>query len=97
MDFASNDRSAIASFLVGARQRLGWAKPRRFWGCHFCYNQRITRDAQVRHESERLARLLAAWGIEPSSLAAEIRTDPTLAAISPGQVLAGLQNLLKPG
>ena len=97
VDFASNDRGAIAGFLVGARQRLGWAEPRRFWGRHFCYNQRVSPAAQVRHESARLARLLAAWGNEPSSLAAEIRTGPALAAISPEQVLAGLQSLLKPG
>src|SRR5271169_6386951 len=50
VNFASNDRGAIASFLIGARQRLGWAEPGGFWGRQFCYNQRVTPDTEVRHE-----------------------------------------------
>jgi heptosyltransferase-3 len=80
VDFASNDRGAIASFLIGARQRLGWAEPGGFWGRQFCYNQRVAPESKVEHESARLAHLLSAWGIKPSSLAAEIRADPALAA-----------------
>ncbi len=32
VDFASNDRGAILSFLIGARQRLGWAERGGFFG-----------------------------------------------------------------
>jgi heptosyltransferase III len=80
VDFASNDRGAIASVLIGARQRLGWAEPGGFWGRRLCYNQRIMPETNVRHESARLAHLLSTWGIKPSSLSAEIRADPALAA-----------------
>ena len=79
VDFASNDRGAIASLLIGARQRLGWADPGGFWGRPYCYHQRVAPDAIVRHESARLARLLSAWDLKPSSLTAEIRADPALA------------------
>jgi ADP-heptose:LPS heptosyltransferase len=79
VDFASNDRGAILSFLIGARQRLGWAERGGFLGRQFCYNQRLAPENLVRHESARLAHVLSAWDIAPSSLAAEIRADPALA------------------
>ena len=92
VDFASNDRGAIASFLIGARQRLGWAGRGGFWGRRFCYNERVTPETKVRHESARLIHLLSAWGIAPNSLEAEIRSDPALAAaaeklLPPGTIL----------
>jgi heptosyltransferase III len=92
VDFASNDRGAILSFLIGARQRLGWAEHGGFLGRQFCYNQRVAPENQVRHESARLAHLLSAWDIAPASLAAEIRADPALAAtakelVPPGKIL----------
>ena len=92
VDFASNDRGAIASFLIGARQRLGWAEPGGFWGRQYCYNQRIAPENKVQHESARLTHLLSAWNIKPSSLAAEIRADPALAEkakelLPPGKIL----------
>ena len=92
VDFASNDRGAIASYLIGARQRLGWAEPGGFWGRQFCYNQRVSPENKVQHESARQARLLSAWGIVPSSLAAEIRPDPAQAAkakklLPPGKII----------
>jgi heptosyltransferase III len=95
VNFASNDRGAILSFLAGARQRLGWSEPGGFWGRQFCYNQRITPDNEVRHESARLARLLAAWDIKPASLALEIHADPAQAAkakelLPPGTILCHL-------
>jgi heptosyltransferase III len=80
VDFASNDRGAIASFLIAARHRLGWSERGGFWGRPFCYNQRVAPENKVQHESARQAHLLSAWGIVPSSLAAEIRADPALAA-----------------
>ena len=39
VDFASNDRGAILSFLIGARKRLGWAERGGFLGRQFCYNE----------------------------------------------------------
>jgi len=89
VDFAGNDRGAIVSFLIGARQRLGWAAPGGFPGRQFCYNQRVVPESKLGHESARLARLLSAWDIKPSSLAAEIRADPALAAAA--------KNLMPPG
>ncbi|MEJ0088730.1 MAG: glycosyltransferase family 9 protein [Limisphaerales bacterium] len=77
VDFASNDRGAILSFLIGAKQRLGWAERGGFFGRQFCYNQHVTPENQERYESARLSHLLSAWGIStPSSLALEIQTDP---------------------
>jgi ADP-heptose:LPS heptosyltransferase len=92
VDFASNDRGAILSFLIGARQRLGWAEHGGFLGRQFCYNQRVAPENLVRHESARLAHMLSAWDIAPSSLAAEIRADPALAVaakelLPPGKIL----------
>ncbi len=92
VDFASNDRGAILSFLIGAKGRLGWLQNGGFLGRRFCYNQRVAPETKVRHESARLAHLLSAWGIAPSSLEAEIRSDPALAAaaeplLPPGTIL----------
>jgi heptosyltransferase-3 len=93
VDFASNDRGAILSFLAGAPQRLGWAERGGFLGRRFCYNQRVAPETKMQHESVRLAHLLSAWEIAASSLEAEIRSDPALAAsaeklLPPGQLFA---------
>ena len=82
VDFASNDRGAILSRLIGARRRLGWDERAGFFGRRFCYNDRVVNDdSGLSHESVRLAQLLSAWQIPvPASLEAEIRPDPTLAA-----------------
>ncbi|HEY2329376.1 MAG TPA: glycosyltransferase family 9 protein, partial [Verrucomicrobiae bacterium] len=92
VDFAGNDRGAILSFLIGAQQRLGWAQHGGFLGRKFCYHQRVAPENQVRHESARLAHLLSAWDIKPSSLTAEIRPDPVKAAkakdlLPPGKIV----------
>ena len=55
VDFAGNDRGAILSFLIGARQRLGLLSPGGFVGRRFCYNQRVGSAPLTRHESLRLA------------------------------------------
>ena len=89
VDFASNDRGAILSRLIGARKRLGWAERGGFFGRRFCYNQRVTPEAKAQHESARLAHLLSAWNIEPASLEAEIHSDPALAPAA--------ESLLPPG
>jgi len=79
VDFAGNDRSAIASRLVGAKERLGWEENGGFWGRRFCYNCRIAPEAKPLHESAHLAHLLSGWNISPPrSLEAEIEADPAL-------------------
>ena len=80
VDFASNDRGAILSFLIGARRRLGWAQRGGFFGRRFCYHQRVVRENKLEHESSRMMHLLSAWDIAPGSLEPEIHTDPALAA-----------------
>lgn len=82
VDFASNDRGAILSRLIGARRRLGWGERGGFWGRKFCYTERVAPETKLQHESVRLARLLSAWQIPPpSSLEPEIRSDPAMDAL----------------
>jgi len=83
VDFAANDRGAILSFLIGARQRLGLLSPGGFIGRRFCYNQYVQPALLTQHESLRLAHVLSAWDIAPPSrLEPEIRTDPALDALA---------------
>jgi len=88
-DFASNDRGAILSFLIGARQRLGWNLPGGFFGRRFCYNQRPKLEIKLEHESARNVNLLSAWGIVARSLEPEIRSDPALDAAAEKLLPAG--------
>jgi ADP-heptose:LPS heptosyltransferase len=95
VDFASNDRGAILSFLIGAKQRLGWAERSGFFGREFCYNQRVAPENKIQHESARLAGLLSTWDIQPTSLVAEIQADPNLAVtagklLPPGKIICHL-------
>jgi ADP-heptose:LPS heptosyltransferase len=80
VDFASNDRGAISSFLIGARRRLGWAQPGGFLGRRFCYHQRVVLETRLEHESARMMHLLSAWDIVPGPLEPEIQSDPALDA-----------------
>jgi len=94
VDFASNDRGAILSFLVGARRRLGWAEGGGFFGRRFLYTDRVAPKEGAMHESLKLAQLLAAWGVPlPRSLEAEIRADPALADEA-GKVLPDRRTIL---
>ena len=89
VDFASNDRGAIASLLIGAKERLGRSESGGFWGRRFCYTQRVERDEKVLHESANLAQLLSGWGIPmPRCLEAEIHADPALAGAAE-EILSG--------
>ena len=81
VDFASNDRGAILSFLIGAKHRLGWAERGGFFGRRFFYTDRVAPEKNLPHESVRLAQLLFGWQFPlPISLESEIRADPALAA-----------------
>lgn len=78
-DFSGTDRSAIVTFLVGTRQRMGFAGPGGFLGRRFCYTHRVPRAPLDRHESLRLMSLLSVWGIDATSPSeTEIHTDPVL-------------------
>jgi heptosyltransferase III len=80
VDFASNDRGAILSLLIGARQRLGWSEVGGFLGRRLCYNQHVVSEKNHPHEALRLLRLLSAWQVPPPSQPeAEIRANPALA------------------
>jgi ADP-heptose:LPS heptosyltransferase len=91
VDFASNDRGAILSFLIGARRRLGWAQRGGFLGRRFCYNQRVALETSEQHESARMMRLLSAWNAAPGPLEPEIQSDPALdataAELLPGRAI----------
>ena len=79
VDFVGNDRGAILSFLIGARQRLGLLSPGGFLGRRFCYTHRMTPAPLDRHEILRTLHILSAWGIDSIlQFGAEIRTDPAL-------------------
>jgi len=80
VDFASNDRGAILSLLIGAKKRLGWNERGGFWGRRFCYNQRVAPESTEQHESARMMGLLSAWNVAPGPLEPEISSDPALDA-----------------
>jgi len=81
VDFASNDRGAIASFVIGAKIRLGRNDPNGFWGRKYCYTQCVSRDTTLLHQSAQMAQILSAWEIPaPRNLKVEIYSDPALAA-----------------
>ena len=80
VDFASNDRGAILSFLIGAKRRLGWAESGGFLGRKLLYTDRVVPEKNPPHESVRLAQLLSGWHIPvPDALEAELHADITLA------------------
>jgi ADP-heptose:LPS heptosyltransferase len=80
VDFVSNDRGAIASLLIGAKERLGWLESGGFWGRRFCYTRRVAPEIKRLHESAHLVHLLSGWDVPPPrSLEPEIRADPALA------------------
>ena len=80
VDFGSNDRGAIASLLIGSKERLGWDESGGFWGRKLCYNRRVRPEPMPVHESAHQVHLLSGWNIPPPrSLEPEIRADPSLA------------------
>jgi len=79
VDFASNDRGALLSWVIGAKTRLGWDERGGFFGRKFCYTQRVIPERPTPHESTRLVQLLSGWQVPPPrSLEAEIRADSSL-------------------
>lgn len=93
VDFGGNDRGAVVSRLIGARQRLARAEGGGFLGRKLCYTRLVARQPNLQHASELSLHILSAWGVPPpSSLMPEIHTDPaleksTMAPFPPGTVL----------
>jgi heptosyltransferase III len=82
VDFGGSDRSALMSFLCGARQRLGPLQSGGFLGRNLCYTQTI-KKSRLLHESLANLHVLSAWEINQSgSLDAEIRADPAQAVLA---------------
>lgn len=80
VSFASNDRGAILSFVIGAKKRLGWEERGGFLGRRFLYNQSVDGAKVFPHESAQLAHLLSGWQVPmPRSLEPEICADASLA------------------
>ncbi|HEY2328760.1 MAG TPA: hypothetical protein VGI63_02980, partial [Verrucomicrobiae bacterium] len=65
VDFASNDRGAILSLIIGAKSRLGWDERGGFFGRKFCYTCRVAAAKNPPHEATRLVQLLSGWQIPP--------------------------------
>jgi heptosyltransferase-3 len=80
VDFVSNDRGALISRFIGAKQRLGILAPKGFWGRKWLYTQTIEEADTTKHEVIRDISVLAAWGIPcPENLELEIHPNPSLA------------------
>lgn len=79
VDFVGNDRGAILSRYIGARQRLGVFAPMGFIGRKWCYTQIIEELDTTRHEMVRDLYVLGAWQIPfPAVPAIEIHADPAM-------------------
>ncbi|HVU39091.1 MAG TPA: glycosyltransferase family 9 protein [Opitutales bacterium] len=90
VDFVGNDRGAIISRVIGAKERLGMRPVdehsilRRF-----AYTRSVEESDPTHHHIARHLSLLGAWGVPfPAEPKMEIRPDPVLAAdaekIAPG-------------
>lgn len=90
VDFASNDRGALLSLIIGAKERLGWDEAGGFFGRRHCYTRRMAAPENPPHESERLAHLLSGWQVPPpASWQTEIVADSALAGAAQALLPAG--------
>lgn len=85
VDFVGNDRGAIISMLIGAKNRLGLNAPLGFAGRRFCYSQTAA------EKTTNLVRCdlhtLEPWGVPwPSSLKHELFPDHELRAFAEKQL-----------
>lgn len=82
VDFVGNDRGAVLTRMIAARQRLGVIAPKGFAGRAKCYTQTIEELDTTRHESVRDAYVLSAWSVpfDREALGLELIADPALAA-----------------
>jgi ADP-heptose:LPS heptosyltransferase len=81
VDFAGNDRGAIVSFLIGARERLGPQEGGGFFGRKKCYTKTLPAELLPESWVQRNLQILSAWQIPPpESTRLEIAADPALTA-----------------
>ena len=83
VDFVGNDRGALLSLLIGAKERVGLVTELGFWGRRRCYNRPVLEETIPSvdvHESERHLRLLREFGADQSaSCALEVHAAGSLA------------------
>ncbi len=82
VDFVGNDRGALLSLMIGARERVGLITALGFLGRRHCYNRPVLEEtipsADV-HESQRHLSLLQDFGVNQSaSCALELHADSVL-------------------
>ncbi|MGA2053141.1 MAG: glycosyltransferase family 9 protein [Opitutales bacterium] len=92
VDFVGNDRGAILSRLIGARERLGVVAQQGNLVRRLAYTRRIEEADPTRHEVVHDLLVLSAWDVPfPAHPRLETRADPALAAkaekILPGHPL----------
>jgi len=80
VDFVGNDRGALISRLIGAKERLGHFQRGGFMGRNYCYT-RIARGSD--HLVRADIKVLSAWGVQaPSNLRHEVRANPELVSFA---------------
>ncbi|MGE9295536.1 MAG: glycosyltransferase family 9 protein [Puniceicoccales bacterium] len=81
VDFVGNDRGALLSRMIGARERLGVVAPKGFVGRNRCYTKTIEELDTTRHETVRDAYVLSAWNVPfiRNALKLELTPDPDFA------------------
>ncbi|NBV86327.1 MAG: glycosyltransferase family 9 protein [Verrucomicrobia bacterium] len=81
--FVGNDRGALLSLIIGAKERVGLITELGFWGRRRCYNRPVLEEtipSRNVHESERHLRLLEETGADQSaSCLLELHPDAALA------------------
>jgi len=81
VDFVGNDRGAILSRLIGARERLGGVSQKGYLVRRLAYTRCIEEADPTRHEIVRDLHVMSAWGVPfPADPRLETRADPALAA-----------------
>ncbi|MBC2594857.1 glycosyltransferase family 9 protein [Ruficoccus amylovorans] len=76
VDFVGNDRGAIVSRLIGAKERLGVLAPKGFAGRKLCYTTVVDEMDQTRHEVVRDAWVLSGWDVPYREDETTIRLAP---------------------
>lgn len=82
VDFVGNDRGALLSLVIGARERVGLISDSGFLGRQRCYNRPVL-EAEIPsinvHESERHLRIIQSLGVSQNvSCELEVHADASL-------------------
>lgn len=93
VDFVGNDRGALLSLFIGARERVGLIADLGFWGRPRCYTRGIPEwviPSTGVHESERHLALLKELGVRQDAvLSLEVHADAGLAQRAAGLLPEG--------